>query len=104
MNMDGQLFRRLYGRLLEIASLRRRPYEQHADAVIAAVYLWGVLHDRPQAWGCNPDHWTIEIPFCQLPSGSCLSRRLNTTAVKELLNGLCDYLWGRYRRRIAKCV
>lgn len=60
--MDSQLFRRLYRRLLEIASLRRRAYEQFSDTEIVAVFLWTVLHDRPQGWACDPEHWTIEIP------------------------------------------
>ena len=102
--MDGQLFRRLYRRLLGIASLTRGPYQQYSDLAIVAVYLWGVLHDRPQGWGCDPENWTIPIPWVQLPSPSCLSRRLQDRAVKELLDRLCDYLWGRFRRRIVKCV
>jgi hypothetical protein len=102
--MDSQLFRRLYRRLLEIASLKRRPYEQHADVTIAAVYLWAVLHDRPQGWGCKEAHWTIPPPWGQLPSETCLSRRLETPPVKALLDRLCDYLWGRFRKRLVKCL
>jgi hypothetical protein len=102
--MDSQLFRRLYRRLVEISSLKRRPYEQHSDVAIAAVYLWAVLHDRPQGWGCDGANWTITPPWGQLPSESCLSRRLETTPVKALLDRLCDYLWGRFRRRLVKCV
>jgi hypothetical protein len=102
--MDSQRFRQLYRRLLEIASVQRRPYEQHSDVAIVAVYLWAVLHDRPQGWGCNPAHWTLAPPWGQLPSESCLSRRLGTAPVKALLDRLCDYLWGRFRRRLVKCV
>jgi hypothetical protein len=102
--MDNQLFRRLYRRLLEITSLHRRPFEQHSDAVIVAVFLWGVLHDRPQGWGCHREHWTIPIPWGQLPSESCLSRRLASVGVKALLERLCNFLWGRFRQRLVKCV
>jgi hypothetical protein len=102
--MDGQLFKRLYRRLLEIASLSRRSREQFSDVAIVAVYLWAVLHDRPQGWGCDPENWTIAVPWVELPSASRLSRRLNTPLVKKLLDQLCDYLWGRFRTRIVKCV
>lgn len=102
--MDSQLFLKLYRRLLEIATCQRRSYEQYSDAAIVAVYLWGVVHDRPQGWGCDEKNWTIEIPWGQLPSPSCLSRRLNTSSVKKLLDELCDHLWGRFRRRLVKCV
>jgi hypothetical protein len=102
--MDGQLFKRLYRRLLEIASLCRSPRQQYSDLVIVAVYLWGVIHDRPQGWGCLAENWTIDIPWMELPSESRLSRRLNTPLVKALLDQINDYLWGRFRTRIAKCV
>ena len=102
--MDGQLFWALYRALLEIANLHRRSYEQYSDVVIVAVYLWGVIHDRPQGWGCHRENWSIKPPWAELPSESCLSRRLQTPAVKELMNKLCDSLWSRFRRRMAKCV
>jgi hypothetical protein len=104
MDMDGQLFTELYQRVAKMARVRRRPYEQYSDLTIALVYLWSVLHDRPQGWGCTAENWDIEIPFGSLPSESCLSRRLNTPAVKELLNSLCDGLWGRFGTCLAKAV
>jgi Transposase DDE domain len=102
--MDGQLFWKLYRRLLGIANLQRRCGEQFCDLVIVAVFLWGVIHDRPQGWGCHRANWNIEPPWGELPSESCLSRRLQTPAVKKLMDKLCDYLWGRFRRRMVKCV
>lgn len=102
--MDGQLFLRLYRRLVEFASSSRRAYEQYSDTTIAAVYLWAVLHDRPQGWGCNPENWDIEPLWPELPSQSCLSRRLKEKSVKELLDRLCGFLWGRFRARMFKLV
>jgi hypothetical protein len=102
--MDGQLFTQLYRQLKHIASLQRRPREQHADLVIVCVYLWAVIHDRPQGWGCHRENWTIECPWLELPSESRLSRRLNTPWVRELLDQICNSLWGRFRQRIVKCI
>jgi hypothetical protein len=102
--MDGQLFWKLYRRLLGIANLQRRCGEQFCDLVIVAVFLWGVIHDRPQGWGCHRANWSIEPPWGELPSESCLSRRLQTPVVKNLMDKLCAYLWGRYRCRMVKCV
>jgi hypothetical protein len=102
--MDGQLFTRLYRRLQEFTSHQRRPYEQFSDLTIAAVYLWSVLHDRPQGWGCYEDNWHGQCPWNSWPSESCLSRRLKTDSMKRLLDELCNLLWGRFKRHLAKCV
>lgn len=102
--MDGQLFHQLYRRLLEIASLHRRAREQYSDLVIVAVYLWAVIHDRTQAWACLEENWTLDVPWGALPSPSRLSRRLKTSSVKMLLDKICQVLWGRYRRRLARCI
>lgn len=102
--MDGQLFQQLYLRLRGIASPHRSCRQQHADLVIACVYLWAVIHDRPQGWGCRPENWTVECPWLELPSESRMSRRLNTPSVRELLDQICVFLWGRFRKRIVKCI
>jgi hypothetical protein len=102
--MDGQLFRRLYRRLLEISSLHRQKREQYADLTIASTFLWAVLHDQPQGWACHREHWTIQPLVEQLPSESQLSRRLRTKRVQQLLDHLLDYLWGRFKRRLTKCI
>jgi hypothetical protein len=104
MNKNGQLFLRLYREATLMATASRGKRLQHSDLVVAAVYLWGVLHDRPQGWGCAFENWSIPLPWLSLPSESCLSRRLRSPGVKALLDALCDYLWGRFRKRIAKCV
>jgi hypothetical protein len=102
--MEGQWFRRLYRRLLEIASLRRRKHEQFCDVAIVATFLWAVLHDRPQGWACDPENWSIPPPFGELPSESRLSRRLRTRSVQQLMDHLSDYVWGRFKRRMVKCI
>jgi hypothetical protein len=54
--------------------------------------------------GMLPGELTVEPPWMALPSASVLSRRLNSDAVKALLNLLCDSLWGRFKRKLARCV
>ena len=57
------------------------------DRWVALVYLWSVLHDRPQGWACDPDHWPDDLDR-PLPSQGHLSRRLRRVGVQQLLERL----------------
>jgi hypothetical protein len=58
------------------------------DALIAAVYYWAVLHDRPTAWACERRNWPIHLRRRALPSPSTMSRRLRHPSVAALLHQL----------------
>ena len=56
------------------------------DSTIVAVYAWGVIHDRPVTWACDPKNWPEDLLNLleRLPSQSTMSRRLQTTEVQCL--------------------
>lgn len=85
--MEAQLYRRLYRLVYETAHPPRRPREWYDDRWVVLVYLWSVLHDRPQGWACNPKSWPQD-PGRRLPSQGHLSRRLRTVGVQQLLERL----------------
>jgi hypothetical protein len=57
----------------------------HPDSVIACVLVWAALHDRPILWSCQPGHWPKELRPKVLPTQSCMSRRLKSMGVQQLL-------------------
>lgn len=101
--MNGQRFRQVYTRLLELTTRERRPREQYSDLMIVATFLWAVLHNRPQGWGCRLENWTCEPPG-DLPSQSRLSRRLRTPPVQDLLKEAARHVWGPGRAGLLKFI
>lgn len=81
--MEAQLFRRLYKLMYSLAHPRQKR-TQFSDHIIALVYLWSVLCDRPVCWACDKQNWPKDIAF-HLPSGSTLSKRLRTLSVQQLI-------------------
>ena len=48
---------------------------RYSDREILRVILWAVLHDRPIAWACQPEHWWDRTCPRTLPDPSTISRR-----------------------------
>ena len=66
-----------------------------SDIIIAAVYQWAVIHDRPVSWACDERNWPVADrwrPFLSLPSQSCMSRRLRRPSLTRLLDGFGKYI------------
>ena len=82
--MEAELYRALYRRVYDTAHPPRRKRELYDDRWIVLVYLWSVLHDRPQGWACNRKNWPPDLDR-PLPSESRLSRRLGTVGVLQFL-------------------
>jgi Transposase DDE domain len=57
----------------------------HRDSLIACVLVWAALHDRPILWSCQADHWPKQLRPKVLPTQSCMSRRLKSVGVQQLL-------------------
>ncbi len=57
---------------------------------IVKVVLWAVLHDRPQAWACNPASWPAELRPRNLPDPSTLSRRKRRDDVVGLVREMLE--------------
>jgi hypothetical protein len=81
--METQPFETLYRLVFSIAHPRRKRLI-FSDAIIVLVYLQSVRLNQPVSWVCNPRNWPQEPPFA-LPSDSCMSRRLRTVGVQQLL-------------------
>lgn len=61
----------------------RRP--EYSDALIVAIYLWAVMHDRPQGWACSRENYGSRFRPRRLPSQSRLSRRIRGARCQEVL-------------------
>jgi hypothetical protein len=85
--MEHQLWSAIVPHLLALDQTPRPTRHTFLDRDIVAVYLWAVLHDRPQAWACDARNWPIHRRR-RLPSASTLSKRLRTPSVGALLLAL----------------
>jgi len=57
----------------------------HSDKTVVCVLLWAAFHERPVLWSCNPRNWPRHLRPKILPSQSCMSRRLRSLGVLQLL-------------------
>ena len=93
--MERELWVALYRMLRDAARrLPRRKRVRVGDAVIAAVYLWAAVHDRPVCWAARRGNWPRELLDFELPSQSTMSRRLRTGGVAALMAALHEPLGG----------
>ena len=83
--MERELWQTLYRWLLEHSKERGPRGVWYTNTLIAGVWLWAVLHERPVSWACEPRHWPADLLSFSLPSQSTLSRRLNSTAFQGFL-------------------
>ena len=74
--------------------LRRRRY---SDRLIAKLYIWSVIHDRPRSWVCVREHYDDHFRPRRLPSISRFSRRLRTRRLQTLLRLVNDLVVQRDR-------
>lgn len=87
--MERELWNQL-SRAIEDVARSRRATACHtfSHALIARVYLWAVLHDRPVSWACHARHWDHRTRPRRLPTQSTMSRRLRTDAIRDLLHAV----------------
>jgi len=91
--MEDELFKAVYRLILKEASKRpRKPRVKYTDAWVLAVFFWAVLHDRPVCWACDKDNWPQQQCWCDLPGEACMSERLRTLSVVQLLAAVLDGL------------
>lgn len=69
---------------------RWRP--EYSDALIVAMYLWAVHHDRPQGWACNRANYHSRFRPRRLPSQSRFSRRIRSERCRTLLTAVYQRL------------
>jgi len=93
--MDQAQWNRLLVVLRRVArSLGRLPRHTYSDFLIARLYFWAVLHDRPMTWALDPVHYNRLFRPRQRPSVSQLHRRIASDRFARLLQRLHDRLAG----------
>jgi DDE family transposase len=84
--MERELWPPLYHTLLEVAKDFRQKYVSYQPWVLAAVFLWAALHDRPVSWACQPRHWsTTKLRPARLPNRTTVGRRVDGQTVAAFL-------------------
>jgi Transposase DDE domain len=83
--MERELWKSLYqlARRLD-NSWKQGRHLRYDAAVIVAVYLWAVIHDRPTSWACDPKNWVGVTPPDPLPPQPRMSVRLRSKNVQAL--------------------
>jgi hypothetical protein len=92
--MDRELWKIVYAAIrraaLVIGHLGRRP--TYSDALIIAMYVWSVWHDRPLCWACDRSHYGSLLRPRKLPSVSQFTRRINSEQAQRILQHVHDQL------------
>lgn len=83
---------------------KRRAKDQHSTALIARVYLWAALFDRPVSWACKPENWKASARPEVLPDQSTLSRRTRRADFMAFLKRVGERLNGTAAAGLVKIV
>lgn len=79
-------------------SVPRLPRARYGDHLVACLYFWAVLHDRPAGWALDRRHYTREFrPRKPLPSVSQFNRRVAADRFQLLLQRVHERLAGDSR-------
>lgn len=90
--MERERWLWLYRLLMEVSARCRDHGVTYPDRVIVAVFLWAAIWDRPVSWATRHEHWPARLRRFNLPSQSCMSRRLRSRGVTALLDAVADRL------------
>lgn len=92
--MDSHIWRVVYKVIRQadrgIPRCGRRP--QYSDALIVAIYLWSVAHDRPLCWACERSNYASCFRPRRLPSVSQFCRRIKSDRCQAILQRVHDIL------------
>jgi hypothetical protein len=85
--MDSHGWRLIYHTIVEVSIAMGRLSRrfQYRDALIVAMFLWAVAHDRPLCWACHRKNYHRWFRPRRLPSNSQFSRRLQSSRVAAIL-------------------
>ena len=83
--MERQLWKAILCVLNDIDKPIHNARCTHSAMVIAKVWMWAVIHDRPVSWACHRSNWPPYEQRWKLPSGSTMSRRLRSAEMLYLL-------------------
>jgi hypothetical protein len=102
--MEGELWKGFYRLLYEVGKNYRGSKVQYSNRLIALVFFWAVLHDRPISWACRRESWPPSEQWRQWPSPAPMSRRLRTISFSILLTALLLELRARQPAHWVKTV
>lgn len=85
--MSSREWKRVYQTIRVVARAMPKPRwrPEYSDSLIVAMYLWGVMHDRPQGWACRRENYHSLFRPRRLPSASRFSRRIRGERCQWLL-------------------
>lgn len=63
----------------------RHRRDVYSTPLIARVYHWACLHDRPISWACLASNWKPSVRPTRLPDQSTMSRRLRRPDLEQFL-------------------
>lgn len=96
--MDRTAWLLLYStirRVTQQVNRRCRPQRlRFSDALIVAMFLWAVIHDRTQFWACQRSSYNRCFRPRRLPSVSQFNRRMNEPRILVILQQLHQQLAG----------
>ncbi|AMV26003.1 hypothetical protein VT84_16510 [Gemmata sp. SH-PL17] len=93
--MERELWKAVYPGLQKVARRFEQRYVQIHSWRVAAVLLWGALHDRPVCWACDARNWTTtRLKPDRLPSPATVSRRAQKTSFALFFSALANELKG----------
>lgn len=85
MEREQDRWKRISRQVRQVAGIDPNHNHTYCDGLIVEVLLWASINDRPVCWACERHHWPGPIRFKELPSQSCMSRRLRTVGVMAVL-------------------
>ena len=104
MEREQDRYQRLCRMLEQVGKLDHNRRHQHSDRAIVQVLVWAALHDRPITWACDPGNWVRSLRPKVLPGQSCMSRRLRTLSIQQLLERAFGHLREQLPSGMLKCI
>lgn len=91
--MSSQDWRELYRSVVRWARKAPRPARRmkYSDALIVAMFVWSVWHDRPQVWACQRENYDRRFRPRRLPSLSQFNRRIRSPRCQALLQSVLAF-------------
>jgi hypothetical protein len=78
-------------------SFPRLQRARYGDFLIACLYFWAVLHDRPMTWAVQRRHYNRTFRPRKIPSLSQLNRRIASERFQQILQRVHERLAGDSR-------
>jgi hypothetical protein len=91
--MERELWPRLYHVVMKAGESFRLADVTFQPHVIALIFSWAALHDRPMSWACDQEHrTTTTLRPAKLPSASTLSRPLRRLDTAMFLRSIVEQI------------